>query len=201
MKKHKKFIIAASVAAAVIAALFTAIILTAGGDADVIKKYSRASFEKIYETCESQGYIAGNADNFTLGIDDGARFIKDGENVAISVDLQPYADAGLNLDLLPEEYKIQDGVLSFAEAYSRTKLGFHSAMGHFGITFNGGSFEWAQDILSNDKDIVFGLLPQPFIDAGVDPEKVEGWSYGEVEMHKDGKTVKEFMFLKAYNLA
>ncbi len=37
---------------------------------------------------------------------------------------------------------------------------------------NGNMFEWAKDMQKNDKDIVFVLNPQPFIDAGVDPAKV-----------------------------
>ena len=62
-------------------------------------------------------------------------------------------------------------------------------------------FEWAKDMSKNDKDIVYVLNPQVFIDAGVDPQKVEGWVSAKVPIvDKDGKTVEVDKFLKPFNL-
>ncbi|MCL2072248.1 MAG: hypothetical protein FWH07_08510, partial [Oscillospiraceae bacterium] len=66
---------------------------------------------------------------------------------------------------------------------------------------NGDSFEWARDMTTNqtndtpqDKDIVFALNPQPLIDAGVDVENIEGWSYVTLQMMGESipKLVKAF---------
>ena len=46
----------------------------------------------------------------------------------------------------------------------------------------------------NDKDIVFVLNPQPFIKAGVDPNKIDGWIYAKVG--EDYKLLKPFDLVK-----
>lgn len=41
---------------------------------------------------------------------------------------------------------------------SRDSIGYHAALDHYGIDLeNGNMFEWAKDISTNDKDIVFVL--------------------------------------------
>jgi hypothetical protein len=81
-------------------------------------------------------------------------------------------------------------------------IGYHSALDHFGINLGTGFlFEWAKDIDKNDKDIVFVLDPKPFIDAGVDPQKVKGWVFGQVEIDDDnGRKIKVDKFLKPFDL-
>ncbi len=60
--------------------------------------------------------------------------------------------------------------------------------------------EWAKDIKTNDKDIVFVLNPQHFIDAGVDSTKVAGWVFAKVEIKDDnGKTELVDKLLKPYD--
>ena len=84
----------------------------------------------------------------------------------------------------------------------REKIGYHEKLDHYGIDLgNGNKFEWAKDLNKNDKDIVFVLDPQIFIDAGVDPAKVAGWAFAKVEI-KDttGKTVSVEKFLKPFDL-
>ena len=73
---------------------------------------------------------------------------------------------------------------------------------HYGIDLSGGNkFEWAKDTGKNDKDIVFVVDPQILIDAGVSPEKIEGWTYATVEMLDDrGKKIEVQKFLKAFDL-
>jgi len=66
---------------------------------------------------------------------------------------------------------------------------------------NGNMFEWAKDMSKNDKDIVFVLNPQVFIDAGVDPAKVEGWVFAKVEKEdENGKKIQVDKFLKPFDL-
>jgi hypothetical protein len=51
-----------------------------------------------------------------------------------------------------------------------------------------------------DKDIVFVLNPEPLIAAGVDPEKVEGWTYAQVPIEENGKTTQVWKLLKPFDL-
>ncbi|MGN0732108.1 MAG: hypothetical protein ACI4MA_09415 [Treponema sp.] len=88
----------------------------------------------------------------------------------------------------------------------REKIAFHAAMNHFNVDLGSGNlFEWAQDMSVNDKDIVFALNPQVLIEAGVEPEKVAGWSYEAVPAgHSsagDGTSSETVMkFLKPFDL-
>jgi hypothetical protein len=85
---------------------------------------------------------------------------------------------------------------------NRESIGYHAALDHYGVAMgNGNMFEWAKDMSTNDKDIVFVLNPQPFIDADVDPAKVEGWAFAKVEVMEDGgKKVEVDKLLKPFDL-
>jgi hypothetical protein len=53
----------------------------------------------------------------------------------------------------------------------------------------------------NDKDIVWVLNPEPFIAAGVDPGKIQGWVFAKVETKDDaGKTILVDRLLKPFNI-
>jgi hypothetical protein len=66
---------------------------------------------------------------------------------------------------------------------------------------NGNLFEWAKDMSVNDKDIVFVLNPEPFIAAGVDPSRIEGWVFAKVTVDDpNGRPVQVDKFLKPFNL-
>jgi hypothetical protein len=75
-------------------------------------------------------------------------------------------------------------------------------MDHYGISLgNGNMFEWAKDMTTNDKDIVFVLNPDPFITAGLDPNRVEGWVYAKVTVDdENGKPIQVDRLLKPFNL-
>ena len=87
-------------------------------------------------------------------------------------------------------------------------LGYHAPMDHFGLMFGGGNvFEWAQNLTTNlttggaqDKDAVFVLAPEPFLEAGVDPAAVSGWAYAQVPVMENGVTSLVYKFLKPFDL-
>lgn len=147
-----------------------------------------------------------------------------GYDVRLVADAQPFMDAGLDPAKLPEGMLVDNqiivgaslgddeftyvGTASPLDAYKkiisnyRDTLSYHAALDHFGIKMdNGNMFEWAKDMKTNDKDIVFVLNPQPFIDAGVNPDQVEGWAFAKVEMmDESGNKIQVDKFLKPFDV-
>ncbi len=79
----------------------------------------------------------------------------------------------------------------------RERIEYHQELDHYGIDLgNGNKFEWAKDADKNDKDIVFVLDPKPFLDAGLDTEKLSDFVYAEVPVMNGQKVNK---LLKVYN--
>jgi hypothetical protein len=145
-------------------------------------------------------------------------------DVMLEFDAKPFIDAGLDVNQLPNGMvtdgkiilgtNLGDEAFTYAEEAApidsyekivelrRDSVQYHGAMDHFGVNLdNGNLFEWAKDMSKNDKDIVFVLNPQVFIDAGVDPAKVEGWALAKVEtMDMKGKTIEVDKFVKPFDL-
>lgn len=149
--------------------------------------------------------------------------------VILTWDAQPFLDAGLDVTKLPAGYTVGDGTLSLGVTLGKGQtaqgatplesfrnlietdpaiLNFHLSLDHFGLLMGGGNlFEWASDLVTNsatgaaqDKDVVFVLNPEPLIAAGVDPVKVAGWVYAQVEVMQDRAVVKVYKFLKPINI-
>lgn len=208
----------------------TLLTITACAQTDVIAKVSITSFDKVLKlsditTDEMYGGWSLNAPDQT------ARFIFSSDfkisaphDVMLETDAKPFIDAGLDTAQLPAgmfvDGKIMVGqdlgdtafpdsakataLASYEELVKlkRETIGYHEKLDHYGIDLgNGNKFEWAKDLSKNDKDIVFVLDPQMFIDAGADPAKVTGWVFAKVEI-KDttGKTVSVDKFLKPFDL-
>jgi hypothetical protein len=133
--------------------------------------------------------------------------------------------AGLNPERLPENFAYYEGMImvgtklgeevvkytgdatplaSYEQIVKlkRSSIGYHGALDHYGVNLGDGNlFEWAKDMGTNDKDIVFVLNPEPFIQAGVDPTKIEGWAFAKVTVDDaNGKPVEVDKILKPFNL-
>lgn len=145
-------------------------------------------------------------------------------DVMIEFDAQPFIDAGLDVAKLPDtvtyyENKLMVGtklgadelrydgeatpLASFEQIVKlyRSSVGYHSELDHYGIALaNGNMFEWAKDMSANDKDIVFVLNPEPFLNAGVDPNAIEGWKFAKVTVDVDGKPTEVDKILKPFDL-
>ncbi|MDR2006163.1 MAG: hypothetical protein LBP78_02825 [Acidaminococcales bacterium] len=142
----------------------------------------------------------------------------------IELDARPFVAAGLDAAKLPESILFHDDKImvgtklgggkpkyqgeptplaSYEQivALKRDAIGYHAALDHYGVDLGGGNlFEWAKDMSKNDKDIVFVLNPEPFIKAGVDVRKVDGWLFGKVPVDVDGKPAEVDKLLKPFNL-
>lgn len=145
-------------------------------------------------------------------------------DVMLEFTAQPFIDAGLDISKLPADMVLGDTLMvgdtlgdekityktdaTPLESYkkivelNRERIKYHSDLDHYGINLgNGNMFEWAKDMDTNDKDIVFVLDPQTFIDAGVDPEKVEGWLFAKVTvMDENGKKIQVDKLLKPFEI-
>ncbi len=180
--------------------------------------------DKVTEDTEFGGYSL-------LAPDGTARFLwssdyskTNSNDVQLVIDAQPFIDAGLDTAKLPEGMlagdklilgtELGDDALTYSDevtptaAYEqivdnyRDSIKYHAALDHYGVALSGGNmFEWAKDMASNDKDIVFVLNPEVFLEAGVDPDKVEGWVFAKVETMDDmGKEIEVDKLLKPFDL-
>jgi len=144
----------------------------------------------------------------------------------MEVNLTPFIAAGLDPEQLPTDiFTIEDNlmILGFAsqikkatnkedtnplDSYShilnlnRGRIGYHKQLDHYGIDLgNGNLVEWAKDMTTNDKDLVFVLDPIPFINAGVDVYNIEGWTFGKVIVDDENlQPVEKDKLLKPANL-
>jgi hypothetical protein len=145
-------------------------------------------------------------------------------DVMLAFDAQPFIDAGLDTGQLPPNIsfydhrlitgaKLGDDALTYSgdptpltsfehiAGKYRDIIGYHAALDHYGVDLGGGNmFEWAKDMSTNDKDIVFVLNPQPFIDAGTNVSAVEGWTFAKVPVDVDGKPAEVDKLLKFFDL-
>ncbi|MDR3344382.1 MAG: hypothetical protein LBT21_02125 [Oscillospiraceae bacterium] len=209
-----------------IAALCAFVVLGVGAiawfynDLDVIGQRAVSSYGELLEYLPQTAYT----DTWQIKSPDGsAEFCFDkpdsvySGNLRLSLDAQPFVDAGL--DSAKSPYETEGGRLIIyadiptpylfapnellGEIFSnnRDKINYHAQMDHFGIKLGGGNmFEWAKNMSTNDKDLVFALNPEPLTAAGVDPENVAGWAYAQVPMEEDGKMVEVWKLLKAFDL-
>ena len=143
----------------------------------------------------------------------------------LEIDAAPFIAAGLNPTQLPYNFIFLDGTLiigtelgtenleydgqptplaSYQQIVKlkRDAIGYHGAMDHYGVNLGGGNvFEWAKNLNTNDKDIVFVLDPEPFINSGVDPNSIEGWLFDKVPVEDDrGKMIEVDKLLKPFDL-
>ncbi|GHU75274.1 hypothetical protein FACS189461_1210 [Spirochaetia bacterium] len=146
-------------------------------------------------------------------------------DVMLELDAAPFLAAGLDPGKLPENFAFYDGMIMVGTKlgeetlkYSgeatplasyeqivklkRSSIGYHASLDHYGVNLGDGNlFEWAKDMDTNDKDMVFVLNPEPFIEAGVDPNKVEGWVFGKVTVDDaNGKPVEVDKLLKPFDI-
>lgn len=205
--------------------------LTGCQNLDVIGNGSKTAFENLVnkipdlvtEDTEYDAWVITAPDNsvrFLLSKDAAENTDYD---AMLKFNAKPFLDAGLNADKLPEGM-IQDGTITVGTEFEnakklttdatplisydqivkneRDKIGYHATLDHFGINLgNGNMFEWAKNMETNDKDMVYVLNPETFINAGVNPEKVEGWAYAKiVTMDENGKKKEVYKLLKPFDL-
>ena len=217
--------------AAVVVVVIAAVILLRG-NLDVVGRESVTSFGSVLTAANASVTEDTLNGGWSLAAPDGsARFIwsKDYSrspmhDVMLEVDAQPFLDAGLDPDKLPDEFSFYNGkllvgsklgqdALTYRGAATplasyehivgryRSSIGYHAALDHYGVSLGGGNlFEWAKDMAKNDKDIVFILDPAPFIAAGADPSAIDGWVFAKVTVDVNGRMAEVDKLLKPFDL-
>ena len=173
--------------------------LAACAQLDVVGKDSARAFEEVLTV------ISAESEDYEWEIfapDGGAIFLWNAYGGALNVDLKPFIDAGLDVTKLKDVFENDLGTRWLADGNIETPgddittpideyksivknkrklIGYHIALDHYNIDLGGGNmFEWAKDMTTNDKDIVFVLNPEPFINAGASPNAIEGWTFAKV---------------------
>jgi len=205
--------------------LSLAVIAAGCSAADVVLKYSPASFTKIVGTYPDLVTDTTKTDHYYSITVDGETTLKishdysltGANDIMIVTPLQPFADAGLDTSKLSAGYSVSGGLLELTADYGngtgmkdtvtdslfdsvksdRTMLTYHGALDHYGIKLTNGKFEYAKDYTDNDKDIVFVLAADPLTALGVDVNNVSGWTFKTMQ-NEDGSSVD--VLLKAYDL-
>jgi hypothetical protein len=195
-----------------------ALSLTACQGTDVVANTAVTSFSALLAAAADKVQPTDTGYAFTSPA--GTERFLFGDTIAMELELAPFVNAGLDTAKLPEGYAAAGDklVISAANAgytreattaalfeklvrNNRAAIGYHAPLDHYGLKIGkAGAFEWAKDLKSNDKDIVFVLDPAPFIAAGVDPAKVEGWAFMPVDITENGKQVTVDRLLKPYNI-
>ncbi len=149
-------------------------------------------------------------------------------DAAIEFDAAPFISAGLDASKLPTDIFTYDQAsnkikvatelgtpakatkadITAVDSFKllvdtkREAIGYHAKLDHYGVALGSGNmFEWAKDMSTNDKDMVFVLNPEPFIAAGVDTNKLQDWVFAKVEvMDENNKPIQVDKFLKPYDL-
>jgi hypothetical protein len=160
--------------------------------------------------------------------DESALFVWGNYGLLIEFDARPFLDAGFDVSRMPRGISFDGKTFVIGEmlwletpalggsageqspldsyrkivSLKRNLIGYHASLDHYGITIGDGNmFEWAKDMGKNDKDIVFVLNPRPFIDAGADPDKIEGWLFAKVTVDdENGKPIQVDKLLKPFDL-
>lgn len=212
MKKTTKIMLAPSLLAVMV------LTLSACAKTDVVATTAIKSFESVLNADPAK--VTKDENGFVLKTPKGTEQFSFGSNIAVTFELTPFVEAGLDVEKLPDYIKADGDYLiirvenkgGFTETTAnkvfealvknnREAIGYHAAMDHYGVALgNGNMFEWAKDLETNDKDLVFVLNPQPFADAGANVESIEGWVFAKVETMDNGKTVEVDKLLKPYNI-
>ena len=148
-------------------------------------------------------------------------------DVALELDAAPFIAAGLQPERLPSHFLFRGGKLILGRKLGQERLeypgkgeatplasyehivklkrgavGYHAQLDHYGVDMgNGNLFEWAKDMRANDKDMVFVLNPAPFIAAGVDPKRIDGWVSAKVTVDDEkGRPIQLDKILKPFDL-
>ncbi|MDR1148487.1 MAG: hypothetical protein LBK66_07640 [Spirochaetaceae bacterium] len=228
--KSKLVLTVANIAAVTLTAFLTAALLSCG-KLDVVGNGSVTAFNQLLQQIPAEddavnaGWSIAAPDHSARFIWSRGYAESPVYDVMIEFDAAPFIAAGLSPEKLPENYVFSNGVIKTGIKFDGAKpkstgetgplaayehivklhrqlIGYHGALDHYGVNLGGGNlFEWAKDMTTNDKDMVFVLAPAPFAAAGADISQIEGWLFAPVTVDdENGKPVQVDKLLKPFDL-
>ncbi|NTW72899.1 MAG: hypothetical protein HGA49_11755 [Eubacteriaceae bacterium] len=196
-------------------------IFTGCSSGDSINKAAVDNFEKLFNGKNVN--FSFEIERWTLLSTDGDVLAFDSNSSFMEFDLSPFLKAGLEPSKLSKEFIVdtKNNRLRIEKVYGTEgsmedkdllpmlaelldhypdQLAYHKEMGRYGLKIGkNAGFEWAVNPEDSKDDIVFILDPKDIVQAGADPEKIEGFKYTMVELDngsKEYKLIKSFDILK-----
>jgi len=209
--KKKIMCLAAAVVYAVIV-IASSIILSENPQMDVVANNAVTSFETLGDVVEVVAYDDGS---YVVYSPNRKEQFSYGGDVLLIFDKTPFIAAGLNPDMFEGSNFIAEGgylvltsesvegianaggAIDTIEAIIRSnRRHIHYHMDHdlFELHLGGHTFRWARDYRNNTRGMTFVLNPETLIEAGLDPDALEGWTLADVaQNHGRGDTVPRLM--------
>lgn len=197
------------------------LIFTGCSSSASINKAAVDNFEKLFNGKNVN--FSFEIERWTLLSTDGDVLAFDSNSSFMEFDLSPFLKAGLEPSKLSKEFIVdtKNNRLRIEKVYGTEgsmedkdllpmlaelldhypdQLTYHDAKCHYVLKLGeNAKFEWASKPEETDKDILFILDPKDIVQAGADPEKIEGFEYTMVELDngsKEYKLIKSFDILK-----
>ena len=220
MKKRIIFFLAAVVYGVIV--ITFAITLSANPKVDVVANYAVESFRSLGEEIG----LSGNDERlYDVYSPDGTEVFSFGESVRLTIDTGWFAKAGFDPDKFGGEAAVEDSRLTIISDHvegvaaangdnifdtfekvlrsNRHALEYHMDHDLFELHLGGGNtYRWAKDWRTNTRGMTFVLNPKPLVEAGLETENLEGWTFANINMMhgpEKGQTVPRL--LKNYSFA
>ena len=200
MKKRIICFSAAAVYAVIVIA--SAIMLSANPKLDVVANYAVESFKSLGEEI---GLSGGNERIYDVYSPDGTEVFSYGESVMLTIDTGWFVKAGFDPDKFGGEAAVGDSRFTITSNHvegvdmanendifdtfenvlrsNRHALEYHMDHDLFELHLGGGNaYRWAKDWRANTRGMTFVLNPQPLIEAGLEAENLEGWTFASINM-------------------
>ena len=147
--------------------------------------------------------------------DKKAEFFWGGNTAGLYVDTRPFETAGLDVTKLEGagnsvfivyiELDKEPGKTSAINdfrgivTFGWEKVSYDAKSGYFSFDVgNGNFFRWTKDISGNGMDVIYELNSEPLIEAGLDPNSIEGWEYTQVKVEMEGTIIDEWKLIKSF---
>lgn len=174
--------------------------LSAMAFADILRKYPP----------EEGGFDWG-----LLAPDEKAEFFWGGNKAGLLIDTRPFEAAGLDvakldgagnslftvyveLDRDANKKRAMSNFRGIVYAGSE-KVSYDAESGYFSFDVgNGNIFKWTKDMSNDGMDVIFELNPKLLIEAGLNPNGIDGWKYTKVKVNIDGAALDEWKLVKSF---
>jgi hypothetical protein len=200
----------------------SAISLSANPKLDVVANYAMESFKSFEEIIQLNDY---DKQLYNVYSPDGTEILSFGESVRLTVDVGCFTTAAFCPDKFGGEGTLEGSRLTIAAnnvkgvnagngsniidtfenvlRSNRHALEYHTDKDLFELHLGGGNaFRWAKDWRTNTQGMTFILNPQPFVEAGLELENLEGWRVADIDiMHGPESSQTVLRLLKNYTFA